>query len=182
MLVYRGGLLRGFGHNHVISHDGIRGTLLVGQDPLQSELSLEFDVAGLAVDDPEQRALAGTDFPGRIADNDIAGTRRNMLGSKLLQAEQHPTVSIHSDRITGGLPQVEVEAKVLVRGVEFRVVFPASVELSADSVLASGELEIRHGDLGLKPFKAAFGTLRVRDTLLLQYEISGSRTGDGDER
>jgi hypothetical protein len=175
VLVYRGGLLRGFGHNHVVSHHGIEGTILVGQDPLQSELSLEFAVGDLAVDKPEQRSLAGPDFPGRIREKDIAGTRRNLLGKKLLQEEQYPSIRIRSHGITGNMPEIGVEATVTVRGEEFTIVFPAQVDMSGDSIVASGQLELSHRDLGLKPFKAVLGTLRVRDMLILQYEITGVR-------
>ena len=176
VLVYRGGLLRGFGHNHIVSHNEIKGTVTLGQNPLQSELIVEFSVADLTVDDPQLRALAGPDFPGQISEKDIAGTRSNMLGKKLLQAEQFPSIQIRSEQITGSMPDIEVEASVVVRGVEFTVVFPVRVELSSDSFVASGELEITHADMGLKPFKAVLGTLRVRDTLILNYEISGQRT------
>jgi hypothetical protein len=173
--VYRAGLLRGLGHNHVVSHNAITGLVIVGQDPLQSKLNLEFEVGELAVDDPHLRTLAGPDFPGQVPEKDIAGTRANMLGRKLLQAEQYPLIQIRSEKISGSLPELEIEASVIVRGAEFAVMFPARVELSGDSLVASGELEITHGDLGLKPFKAALGTLQVRDALLLQYEISGTR-------
>ncbi len=176
VLVYRGGLLRGLGHNHVVSHSEITGTVTVGEDPLQSELMLEFRVVDLEVDDPELRALAGPDFPGQIPQKDIAGTRTNMLGKKLLQAEQFPSIQIRSKQITGSMPDIEVEASVVVRGAEFTVVFPARVELSSDSFVASGNLEIAHGEIGLKRFSAALGTLRVRDTLIVNYEISGKRT------
>jgi hypothetical protein len=175
VLVYRGGLLRGLGHNHVVSHDDISGTVTIGKDPLQSQLVLEFAVAGLAVDEPEQRSLAGPDFPGQISRQDIAGTRSNMLGKKLLQAGQFPSIRIRSEHITGSLPDLEVEASVIVRRAEFTVVFPARVELSGDSFVASGELAISHAELGLNPFKAGLGTLRVRDAMVLQYQISGRR-------
>ena len=175
VLVYRGGLLRSFGHNHVISHNDITGTVTFTQDPHQSALTLEFRVADLAVDEPELRALEGADFPGQISQKDIAGTRANMLGKKLLQAGKFPSVRIRSERITGSMPDMEIEATVFVRGAEFTVVFPASVEVTSDSFVASGELDIRHTEIGLSPFKAIFGTLRVRDTLVLKYNISGSR-------
>lgn len=175
VLVYRGGLLRGLGHNHVVSHHTIKGTVSVAQEPLPSKLNLEFDVEELAVDDPHQRMLAGPDFPGEIPEKDIAGTRANMLGRKLLQAAQFASIQIRSENIAVNIPDMEVVAIVTIRETEFTVVFPARVEMSQDAFVASGELEITHGDLGLKPFKAALGTLRVRDALVLQYEISGTR-------
>jgi polyisoprenoid-binding protein YceI len=175
VLVYRGGLLRGLGHNHVVSHRTIKGTVNVAQEPLSSTLDLEFDVEELLVDDPQQRMLAGPDFPGQIPEKDIVGTRANMLGSKLLQAAQFGSIQIRSENISGIIPDIQVVAIVTIKGTEFTVVFPARVEMSNDAFVASGELEIAHGDLGLKPFKAALGTLRVRDALVLQYEISGTR-------
>jgi hypothetical protein len=176
VLVYRGGLLRGFGHNHVVSHNELTGTVTVPQDPLQSTLMLEFRIADLVVDEPELRALEGDDFRRQISPKDIAGTRANMLGKKLLQAEQFPSIEVRSGKITGSMPDIEVEATVFVRGAEFTIVFPASVVLSNDSFIASGELKIGHAEIGLSPFKAVLGALRVRDTLLLKYEISGMRS------
>jgi hypothetical protein len=176
VLVYRGGLLRGFGHNHVISHNGITGTVMVTEDLLQSSLVLEFRVADLVVDEAELRVLEGADFRRPVSQKDIAGTQANMLGRKLLQAVEFPSIQVRSERITGSMPNMEVEASVIVRGTEFTLIFPAYVERSNDSLIASGEKEIGHSDIGLSPFKAALGTLRVRDTLLVKYEISATRT------
>ena len=176
VLVYRGGLLRGLGHNHVVSHDNITGTVTVTEDLLQSSLMLELRMADLVVDEPELRALEGDDFRKQVSQKDTAGTRTNMLGKKLLQAEQFPSIQVRSEQITGGMPDMEVEATVIVRGAEYTVVFPASIEMSNDSFVASGELEIGHAEIGLSPFKAALGTLKVRDALVLKYEISGART------
>ncbi len=175
VLVYRGGLLRGFGHNHVVSHNDLTGTVTVPQDPLKSTLMLEFRVADLVVDEPELRAIEGDDFRRQISPKDIAGTRANMLGEKLLQAGQFPSIEVRSGKITGSMPHIEVEATVFVRGAEFPITFPASVDLSNDSFVASGELKIGHAEIGLSPFKAVLGTLRVRDVLVLKYEISGMR-------
>ena len=175
VLVYRGGILRGLGHNHVISLNDLAGTVTVPQDPLQATLMLEFKVADLVVDEPGSRALEGDDFRGQISQKAIAGTRVNMLGKKLLRAEQFPSIQIRSQKITGRIPNIDIEATVVVKGAEFAVVFPARVTLSNESFVASGEAEIRHAEIGLSPFKAGFGTLKVRDTLVLKYEISGLR-------
>lgn len=94
---------------------------------------------------------------------------------KLLQIGQFPSIQIRSQKITGRMPNMHIEATVVVKGAEFKVVFPASVALSNESFVASGKLEIRHARIGLSPFKAGFGTVKVRDTLILKYEISGLR-------
>lgn len=175
VLIYRGGLLGGFGHNHVISNGNIEGFVLLARDLSQSGLSLGFGVADLVVDDAELRRLKGPDFTKDISDKDRNATRANMLGNKLLQAQQFPQIHIRSDSLKGSLPQVEVEATVAIGGMEYSLVFPATVEITDDSVVASGEIEIRHADIGLAPFTAFLGSIRVRDEIVLQYHIQADR-------
>lgn len=175
VLIYRGGLLGGFGHNHVISNDNIEGIVVLAKDISQSALSLGFEVADLFVDDPELRRLKGPDFTKDISDKDRNATRANMLGNKLLRAQQFPQVHIRSDSLKGSLPQLEVEATVAIRGMEYSLVFPATVEITNDTLVASGEIEIRHADIGLAPFTAFLGSIRVRDEIVLQYHIQADR-------
>jgi hypothetical protein len=175
VLAYPDGPLSRFGHHHVISHNGLSGTVVVAPNPLESTLMLELAVADFAVDDAALRALEGEDFAGEISDKDIEGTRGNMLGEKLLNGEQFATIKIQSSAITGSMPDVNIVTSVFVIGMEQTVSFPASIELTDDAFVASGQLEITHGELGLSPFTAMGGALSVRDLLVIKYEISGTR-------
>ena len=181
ILAYPDGPLRRFGHHHVISHHGISGIVVVAPNPLDSTIVLELTVADLQVDDPALRGLEGEDFDGEISQKDIDGTRVNMLGEKLLNVEQFPTIQIHSRAIDGSLPDVNIATSVIITGTEHTVKFPASIELTGDSFVASGQLEITHGEIGLSPFTAAGGALSVRDLLVLKYEISGVPVTESEE-
>jgi len=181
VLAYPDGPLRRFGHHHVISHHGISGAVMLAANPIESKITLEFDVSEFVVDDPELRALEGKDFDKEVSDKDIAGTGANMLGEKLLQAEQFPTIQIQSKAIDGSMPDVNIVTTVVVTGMEQTVSFPARIELSDDSFIASGQLEITHGELGLSPFTAAGGALSVRDLLVLKYEIFGARVSENEQ-
>jgi len=172
------GPLKRFGHFHVISHNGISGVVTVASNPLESTVVLEINVAGFAVDDPALRALEGEDFEGEVPQKDIDGTRANMLGEKLLNAEQFPTIRIQSTAIEGSMPDVNIVATVTVTGSENTVTFPASIELTDNSFTASGELELTHGELGLSPFTAMGGALSVHEMLVFKYEISGKAAND----
>jgi hypothetical protein len=174
VLAYPDGPLKRFGHHHVISHHGVSGTVLVAPNPLESSIMLELIVQDLQVDDPALRALEGEDFEGEISQKDIDGTKGNMLGEKLLNGEQFPTIRIQSRAIEGSMPDVNIVTSVFVVGMEQTLSFPASIELTDDSFVARGQLEITHGELGLSPFTAAGGALSVRDSLVLKYEISGA--------
>ena len=175
VLAFPDGPLRRFGHHHVISHNGITGTVVVAPDPLESTIELEFSVADFAVDDPDQRALEGEDFEAEVPQKDVDGTRANMLGERLLNAEQFPMIQIQSTAIDGAMPDVNIIATVSVIGIESTVAFPVSIELTDNSFVANGQLDITHGELGLSPFTAMGGALSVGDLLVFKYEISGTR-------
>jgi polyisoprenoid-binding protein YceI len=174
------GPLRRFGHHHVISHHGISGTVDVAPDPLESSLTLELTVQEFHVDDAALRALEGEDYAAEVPQKDINGTKGNMLGEKLLNAEQFPTIRLQSTAIEGSMPDVNIVTSVFVIGTEQTVSFPANIELTDDSFTASGQLEITHGELGLSPFTAMGGALSVGDMLVLKYEISGTRVTESE--
>ena len=173
VLAYPDGPLRRFGHHHVISHHSISGTVSIAPNPLDSAIQLEFAVADFAVDDPEMRALEGENFEKEVSQKDVDGTRANMLGEKLLHGEQFAAIQIQSREIQGSLPDVSIVATVTVKEMEHTVTFPAQIELADDAFTARGEIELTHGEIGLSAFSAAGGALRVRDLLILKYEISG---------
>jgi hypothetical protein len=175
VLAYPDGPLKRFGHHHVISHHSISGVVALAPNPLESTIKLEFTVAGLDVDNPEMRGLEGEDFEDEVPQKDVDGTRGNMLGEDLLNGEQFPTIRIQSSAIEGSMPNVNIVATVFVIGMESTVSFPATIELTDNSFVASGQLEVTHGELGLAPFTAMGGALSVRDLMILKYEISGMR-------
>jgi polyisoprenoid-binding protein YceI len=180
VLAYPDGPLRRFGHHHVISHHGISGTVEVAPNPLESTIMLELAVADLVVDDPALRELEGEDFEKEVPQKDKDGTRTNMLGERLLQAEEFPTIQIQSQSIDGSMPDVNIVATVTVTGMQQTVTFPANIELTDDAFVASGQLDVTHGELGLSPFTAAGGALSVRDLLVLKYEICGARVTESE--
>jgi polyisoprenoid-binding protein YceI len=178
VLAWPDGPLKRFGHHHVISHHGISGSVELAENPLDSTFSLELAVADLVVDDPDLRAEEGEEFAGEVPEEDIEGTRANMLGERLLHGEQHPQIRIQSDSIQGAMPDVTIIATFIVKGVEQSVTVPARIELTDDSFVATGELELMHDAFGLSPFTAMGGALSVRDLLVLKYEISGIRVAN----
>ena len=165
ILAWPDGPLKRFGHHHVISHHGISGTVEVAPDPLDSSFTLEFTVIDLLVDDPGQRAQEGGEFEGEIPDEDIEGTRGNMLGEKLLNGEQFPAIQLESSSIEGSLPNTTIVTTVIVKGAENTIRFPVSIELTDDTFVARGETELLHEAFGLSPFMAVSYThLRAHET------------------
>ena len=103
-----------------------------------------------------------------------------MLGEALLNGANFPTIQIQSSAIEGSLPDVNIVTTITVIGTEQTVTFPATIEITDDSFVARGQLEITHAELGLAPFTAMGGALSVGDLLVLKYEISGTQVAESE--
>ena len=178
ILVYRAGLLRAFGHNHVISTDSINGDIWLDEqiDSIGFELSLP--VASFAVDDPRLREIEGDEFPGEISEKNIRGTLKNMLGEDVLDAERFGEIRIVSLSVAGDYPQFEITADVTVRDQTHPIRFPVSAELVGNTLSATGSTRVTHEELGMAPFTAAFGTLNVADEMTIRYRIVATRASE----
>jgi len=175
LLTYRAGVLSKLGHNHIISIGQLTGSIHVHTDLAQSGFELEIPVKELLVDDALRRREEGEDFASEPSERDIVGTRRNMLGKRLLNAEIYPMV-----RVTGTGPKtdgagfkLELSIELLGRVVEISV--PTTVRIEGDVLEATGSVPLSHKDLGLRPFSAMFGSLRVADQMNLKYHVRAIR-------
>ena len=171
VLVYPDGPLRRFGHHHVISHTAIKGTVKVKSDLSKSSIDLELKVSDFVVDDATLRMLEDGNFQKEVSQKDINGTRENMLGEKLLNVEQFPLIRVSAEKIDGEIPDIKIETAITIKDATYKVVIPANISISDNSLIASGKFELNQTEIGLVPFSAAGGALTVRDLLVFKYEI-----------
>ena len=173
--VYRDGPLAAMGHNHVILATGIQGRFWVADSPEGSRGELSFPVAGLEVDEPARRAAAGEDFPGQLDQAAVDGTRANMLGARVLDAENYGELRLILTGGTGPWDSLQVDASVLVRDLESVIRVPARLEKSRCSVTVAGAVQLPQTQLGLEPFSVMMGALAVRDELDLSFSLMARR-------
>ena len=173
--VYRGGRLASLGHNHVISVRDIHGVIYLSPEPSQSSFSLAFATADLVVDDPALRAAAGSAFNSTPTIAEIKGTRRNMLGPKVLNAEQYPLISVRSLSLK---PQQALstgdyiaELAIAAIGNTHTTSATTRITLAGGQVVATGELKLKQGDLGITPLSLLNGAIAVKDELIIRYRI-----------
>jgi len=171
ILAYRDGPLARLGHNHVISTTQISGRVAWTDEISQSYVELSVPVASFEIDRPDLRAEEGDEFPGEIPEQDIAGTRANMLGDKLLDAESYPKIRLFSRRVRGSLDALIVDAEVVIRDQPTAVSFPLSARWEGERLIASGEVSLKQTSLGLEPFSALLGALTVRDEIDLKFRF-----------
>jgi polyisoprenoid-binding protein YceI len=171
--VHRAGALSAFGHNHVIESRAVSGSVWLGDPREQSRFELEFPVGSLVVDDPAARKAAGPDFTSVPSDKDREGTRTNMLGPAQLDAARSPLIRVRSTSIRGAGPRYDVTAEVTIRGRGSELRFPVEVtEGGASGLRVTGELSVRQSDLGLTPFRALGGALKVKDELRIAFDVA----------
>lgn len=180
VLVYRAGSLAALGHNHVISCRCITGTLYLPGDPLQGSFELRIAVDRLTVDDPSLRAAEhSADFPADVPQSARQGTRHNMLGAALLDAARYPQIRLRAASLRPA-PQGEpgdliAEALIDVRGHTRTIAVPVHYELRGNRLIASGRFSLRQSAVGLTPFSALGGALRVRDLMRVRFQLVAKR-------
>jgi polyisoprenoid-binding protein YceI len=175
-LVSAAGAFARLGHNHVISVEEMSGTIdLVPADLQRSTFSIEIPVADLVVDDPELRARLGERFASVPSAEDIAGTRQNMLGDRVLNGAMFPTLRIDGRGPRGNAADAELPVRIAILGRTVDLSLPGEVEVGDDYVEAVGSFSLNHADLGMMPFSVMMGALQVGEQIDFSYRIRAKR-------
>lgn len=170
--VYRGGRLARLGHNHVIEVRDLDGSL-VRLDSGGGAADLRFRPDRLLVDDPQARARYGEPFAEMPDPEAVEGTRRNLLGPEVLDADNWPHVAILAriDRLAPGPATADLHLSLRGTGRRYRV--PVRIEDTAGGLSVSGSFSLRQTDLGITPFSVLGGALVVRDEIEIDFRIVG---------
>jgi YceI-like domain len=172
LLVYRAGPLGNLGHNHVMVNRAITGRVQIGTDVSASSFSLRMRADGFVVDDAQSRQEEGGDFPGDIPEDAKAGTRRNMLGSAVLNAAEFPDITVKSVALSGTLSELHADLEISAAGHASRISVPLSLQGDAQRFIAEGSVELRQTALGLVPYSLMHGALQVLDAMQLKFKIT----------
>ena len=177
-LVFKAGALARLGHNHVISVPKFSGTVTVDRGDLSaSRFELEIPVASLVIDDPALRSGLGEDFASVPTADDIAGTRKNMLGDRVLDAAQFPVLKLSGTGPVGEADHQMLHVQIELVGHSVELDLPTTVVVDDSGLEAQGQFELNHSDLGLKPFSVMMGALQVAEKMSFSYRIRAEKTG-----
>lgn len=163
------------GHRHVVGGAVLSGRIATGDGGQSARADLEIDVTALEVDRPEWRAQFGLDPD--LGDEAVSGTRANLLGKRVLDAANFPTIAIRTVAIAGPDWMPRVTARVRLRDQVREITVPTAVFRTADRIEAVGRFEFDHADFGLEPFTAAGGALRVADPIRVRFRIVARTAG-----
>jgi polyisoprenoid-binding protein YceI len=157
------------GHEHLVTAPRLQGKVLAApDDPSRCVVTLSFETAALRV--PETGEPEG----------DAAKVQEAMLGPQVLDASRFPTVTFKSRTVTGkasaaGAYDLGITGDLSLHGVTRSVVLPLRVEVSGDTLKASGHLVLRQTEYGIKPVTVA-GVVKVKDALTIDFAIVALKT------
>ncbi len=169
---YRGGTFAKLGHNHVVTSRDVHGYVSLAEDADEAKADLYVPLKTLIVDEPAKRSQAG--FESSLSENDIAGTRRNML-EKVLEAEFYPYVFIHVEVDGGIYRQQIVKVGMTLHGVTRTLSVPVEIERSRDRLAVRGKMVLQQSDFGIEPYSIFAGALRVKDEIILSFRVQANR-------
>lgn len=195
LLVYRAGVMAALGHDHVIVNRALEGWVSPAGSPAGAAFFLSIPTSGFVVDEAAARAQEGADFSEEVGADAKAGTLHNMLSPALLDAQSHPSITVQSisidpapgAHVAAGGAQVspaegqvstateQATVRIFVAGHESSLVLPFTVDSSAGRLHAQAEFTVRQTALGLTPFTALLGALRVEDQMRVKLDLVATR-------
>jgi hypothetical protein len=150
------GLLRGLAHDPVLQARPERISVEVGAGDDGWTTSAVFRVDAI-------------EPPGDMSTADRDRMLENLRGADVLDAARFPTIALEG-RYRGTLAGGTLAGELVVRGVPRPMSMAVRVVREGGSLVASGAWEGRLTTLGIKPFKALLGALKLEDWTRLRLE------------
>ena len=174
--VYTGtaGLLKAFSHKHLVSIRGIEGTVHYNESNSWASFSVYPDQ--FTVDDDIERSQAiDEDYQKEVAEWIKDGTKKNMNGEKLLDAELYPViqVAVTPENLAS---ETNFFGEISLKGQQYQKVVPGTLSISEAHISAQGDFYLSHDDLGLQQFSVPGGAAKVAAELRFVFDIRSSRS------
>jgi polyisoprenoid-binding protein YceI len=163
LAVSRGGLLKMAGHDHAIAAKAFSGQVRFNsKNVAESSVDLSIETGSLIVLDPD------------AAEKDRKEIQATMEGAAVLNIRKYPRILFHST----GVSSVSATGRDFMlsgilnfHGVEKEIVFPVHIQPQNNLLRATGTASITQTGFGIKPVRAALGTIRVKDKIQVTFDF-----------
>jgi polyisoprenoid-binding protein YceI len=168
--VYKEGLFKAFGHDHLISASMLSGRVLFNKETLEdSSVDLTVETASLRVIDPGE------------SDEDRQKVQSTMVGKSVLDMEKFPVIRFSSTRLMEGKKaaagwDVTLEGSLALHGVEKPVSLPLHLSEKDGELRAVGEVSILQTDFGITPIKVGGGAVKVKNKIRIRFDVVASKS------
>ena len=150
--VYKAGFLSAFGHDHQIAAPVSGGTV----DVSARQVEVHAQAGTLRVQDAD------------VSDKDRAEIQKTMLGPQVLDSERYAEIVFRSESAgAAGAGGWKVRGNLQLHGQSR----PVEVEVREMGGHYVGSARFKQSDFGIKPVKAAGGTVQVKDELKIEFDI-----------
>ena len=101
----------------------------------------------------------------------------NSMHNEVLESAKHPkiafkSVSVNDVKQTGdGAYSFVVNGDLTLRGVTKRIAVPVAATITPQQLRATGKYTLKQSDYGIKPYSAAGGTVKVKDEIVVNFNI-----------
>ena len=172
ILVYKGGKLARFGHDHVVSTTNIYGFVCLPGNFSGSRADLLVPLDTLEVDREDLRTEYGIDT--KLSNSAKMGTRGNML-NKVLESADWPDVSVLATALNTDRQAPVLNISLTLHGIKREFELPVALHVAGEKLHVEGTFMLKQTEYGIKPFSRMAGALRVRDRVEIHFELVANR-------
>lgn len=162
--VEKAGLLSGLAHNHEIGVKSFSGRVTVPEAGASGG-SLELDV----------NAQSLTVLDKKPSEEDKKKIY-NSMHSEVLESAKYQKINFKSTSVsdlkkTGDGYSFTLNGDLTLHGVTKRIAVPVSATITPQQLRAIGKYTLRQSDFGIKPYSAAGGTVKVKNEVVVNFNI-----------
>jgi polyisoprenoid-binding protein YceI len=147
------------------------------------------DFSGEAAITPENIATASLQMTIRAASLEETGENftdqqkqiiNQSARKEVLEVEKYPEIVFKSTAITGemkagGQYEVKIKGNLTLHGVTRLIEIPAQVTVNGNILRSTGHFSIDRSDYGVKTHAIKWGTIRVRDEIKFEFDITANK-------
>ncbi len=181
-MVFKAGALSRFGHDHVIRASRFYGQLDWQNTIAESKAEIQIPVQALMIDEAKDRDWSGYFTEAKpISDADRQDTLNNLLSDALLDGQRYPWISIEVSDLKFIAGKWKAQLTLRVKDKSLERVALVDVTHTDHQLVTQGELVLSHQELGLTPYSALGGALKVDDPILVFYRFTFSPASNRNE-
>ena len=163
VFVEKTGLLSGLAHDHEIGVKSFAGRVVVPEAGAGGG-SLELDVNA-------QSLMVLDKKPSEDKKKIYTSMHSEVLESAKYQKITFKSVSVSDLKQTGNGYNFTLNGDLTLHGVTKRIAVPVSATITPQQLRATGKYTLRQTDYGIKPYSAAGGTVKVKNEVVVHFNI-----------